>query len=370
SINIGDLDGDGLMDLVIGNFYQGNCLSVLQRNSPRGVEISVQPDSLTFGWVRAGTSDTLVLTISNAGTTDSLRISSIVPSKSVFSARPEALVIPPLGSRPISVVYSPKIPGNDSARLAIASNDTSTAVWNVPLSGRSYAITDRPIIKAIVPVSYGDVRIVWFRSIFDSVGAADPVTQYSIWREVPPGTAPGITAQLSVPRPASLSAIDPLWDFIETVPAIELNQYAAVVPMFPAGMIAPPWCTFMVAAQTRSQQVYLSLPDSVQGDPSGVPITIVREGTTQVPRAVVLNQNYPNPFNPSTVIDYGLPRRENVSLVVYNLLGQAVARLVDEVQDAGYYHVRFDGSHLASGAYFCRLRAGENVRTERILLLK
>jgi len=370
SINIGDLDGDGLMDLVIGNFYQGNCLSVLQRNPSRTVQILVQPDSLAFGWVREGTSDTLVLTISNVGTTDTLHVSSIFPSKSVFVARPVALVIPPLGSRPISVIYSPNTPGKDSASLAIASDDTLNALWNVPLRGTAYALTDKPIIKAIVRVSYSDVRIVWLRSIFDSLGTADPVTQYSIWREVPPGAAPGITGHPGVPRPASLSAVDPLWEFIETVPAIELNQYAAVVPLSPPGVVVPAWCTFMVAAQSRSQQVYLSLPDSVQGDPVGDPTAVPREGTMQIPRVVVLNQNYPNPFNPSTVVEYGLPGRESVSLIVYNLLGQEVARLVDEIQNAGYYHVRFDGSHLASGVYFCRLRAGENVRTERILLVK
>jgi len=83
-----------------------------------------------------------------------------------------------------------------------------------------------------------------------------------------------------------------------------------------------------------------------------------------------LAQNYPNPFNPSTTIRYGIPMRSNVSLIVYNTLGQRVTTLVNEPQDAGYHEVKFDGSALASGVYFYRLRAGTYVDTKRLLLLR
>ena len=92
-------------------------------------------------------------------------------------------------------------------------------------------------------------------------------------------------------------------------------------------------------------------------------ITSVRPSPPGAPAIFALSQNYPNPFNPKTTIDYDLPRRERVSLKVFNALGQEVLTLVDEVQDAGYKSVSMDASNLVSAVYYCRLAAGEHVRT-------
>ena len=88
------------------------------------------------------------------------------------------------------------------------------------------------------------------------------------------------------------------------------------------------------------------------------------------PAAFELLQNYPNPFNPTTTIRYSLPQRSHVALTVYNTLGQCVATLVDETEEAGNHDVRFDGSGLASGVYYYRLRAGEYVATKRLVLVR
>jgi hypothetical protein len=99
-------------------------------------------------------------------------------------------------------------------------------------------------------------------------------------------------------------------------------------------------------------------------------VTSVERGTPRTGTESSLLQNYPNPFNPSTTIRYALPQRSHVSLTVFNTLGQTVATLVNESQEAGYHDVRFDGSGLASAVYFYRLRAGEYVATKRLLLVR
>jgi hypothetical protein len=95
---------------------------------------------------------------------------------------------------------------------------------------------------------------------------------------------------------------------------------------------------------------------------------VARAGSA--PSTIQLFQNYPNPFNPSTTILYSLQARTHVVLSVHNVLGQLVATLVNGSEDAGVHQVRFDGSILASGLYFYRLRAGDVVQTRKLLLLR
>jgi hypothetical protein len=99
-------------------------------------------------------------------------------------------------------------------------------------------------------------------------------------------------------------------------------------------------------------------------------ITSVGPPAAEAPLVYSLAQNYPNPFNPVTSIQYSVASRSAVTLTIYNALGQIVSTLVNDVQDPGPHVVKFDGSNLASGVYFYRLRAGGFVATKRLLLLK
>ncbi|HUI65030.1 MAG TPA: S41 family peptidase [Bacteroidota bacterium] len=89
-----------------------------------------------------------------------------------------------------------------------------------------------------------------------------------------------------------------------------------------------------------------------------------------LPKEFTLAQNYPNPFNPSTTIQYALPRRSHVTLSVYNTLGQCISTLVDAMQEAGFYEVKFSGTGLSSGVYFYRIQAGNYVKTMKLIVLK
>ena len=94
------------------------------------------------------------------------------------------------------------------------------------------------------------------------------------------------------------------------------------------------------------------------------------EEIKNAPADFVLNQNYPNPFNPSTVISYQLPVSGNVTLKVYDVLGNEVATLVNDEKPAGKYEIRFDASLLSSGIYFYTLKAGSFIETKKLMLLK
>ncbi|HSW54359.1 MAG TPA: LamG-like jellyroll fold domain-containing protein [Ignavibacteriaceae bacterium] len=83
-----------------------------------------------------------------------------------------------------------------------------------------------------------------------------------------------------------------------------------------------------------------------------------------------LEQNFPNPFNPSTIIKYQVSSISNVSLKVYDVLGNEVATLVNEQKPAGSYEVKFNAAGLSSGIYFYKLQAGSMVETKKMILMK
>lgn len=83
-----------------------------------------------------------------------------------------------------------------------------------------------------------------------------------------------------------------------------------------------------------------------------------------------LKQNYPNPFNPETTIEYITLENEHVLLTIYDIRGREMAVLVDTFQNAGTYLIKFDGSKLASGIYFAKLKAGTNLKINKMILSK
>ena len=95
------------------------------------------------------------------------------------------------------------------------------------------------------------------------------------------------------------------------------------------------------------------------------------------PQEFMLDQNYPNPFNPNTTIHFELPKESHVTFKVYNILGQEVLTVLNEVKVAGRYDIRLDGSELSSGVYFYRIQvypasggAGTFIDTKKMILLK
>jgi flagellar hook assembly protein FlgD len=96
---------------------------------------------------------------------------------------------------------------------------------------------------------------------------------------------------------------------------------------------------------------------------------------SDIPTEFSLHQNYPNPFNPTTTITYALPKKEDVTLTIFNSLGRKIRTLVNEQQVAGNYEIKWDGTDdngkaVPSGIYFYQLKAGTFTETKKMTLMK
>jgi hypothetical protein len=103
--------------------------------------------------------------------------------------------------------------------------------------------------------------------------------------------------------------------------------------------------------------------------------TAVQPARGQSPYSFELNQNYPNPFNPETMIEYRIPKASFVKLMIYNIVGQNIATLVDMKQSMGVYSVKWDGKddagrRVSSGVYFYRLEADGFVKVKKLAYLR
>ncbi|MFI5251754.1 MAG: T9SS type A sorting domain-containing protein [Bacteroidota bacterium] len=143
--------------------------------------------------------------------------------------------------------------------------------------------------------------------------------------------------------------------------SIPVSNKISVYHISPDGYISPP----VVAGHPGDTGIVISI------------VTSVKERETGIPSGYRLYQNYPNPFNPSTVINYDVANTSHVQMTLVNVIGQVVAELINQNQQAGKYSATVDASNLPSGVYFYRMEvlpAQPNsqpiVSTRKMVLLK
>ena len=156
--------------------------------------------------------------------------------------------------------------------------------------------------------------------------------------------------------------------------ALTGNDGGFILDEMPAG-------EFKVSATSTAGESEQQVPVSV-GNGRSVANVVLTLGTTsvaetaaEIPTKFELEQNYPNPFNPETTIKYHVPVRVNVTVRVYNALGQELRTLVSSLQDAGVYTATWDGKdhngrQLSTGLYLFRLEAGDFVMTRKMAMVK
>jgi len=94
------------------------------------------------------------------------------------------------------------------------------------------------------------------------------------------------------------------------------------------------------------------------------------ENDLTAPNEFFLSQNFPNPFNPSTIINFSVPKQSNVTLIIYDVIGNEVTALVDEEKSIGNYSVEFSALNHSSGIYYYQMRTDGFIQTKKMILLK
>jgi hypothetical protein len=117
---------------------------------------------------------------------------------------------------------------------------------------------------------------------------------------------------------------------------------------------------------TTSQVEYPNFFINMSGE--GLPIN--HQDDNQISQAITLHGNYPNPFNPETTISYDVTNYGNVVLAIFNLKGELVAELVNEIQSAGSYQVVWQAEDMSSGMYLAHLISDNQIAEQKMILLK
>ncbi len=146
------------------------------------------------------------------------------------------------------------------------------------------------------------------------------------------------------------------------------------------GLVAIPAYDAVNIAPNDSMIIYFGFSSDVseEGIISGIneaqakyqTITSVRNSDNNIPNNFTLNQNYPNPFNPSTQISFSIPQNQNVTLKIFNALGQEISTLINTEIKAGNYKFDFNASNLPSGIYFYNLTTENFTSTKKMMLIK
>ena len=345
----------------------------------REKEISVQPEIIEFGSFSSDDSASAVLTIENKGINELTvsEISSVTPN--VIFAEVLPIKIAGMGSKTIPLKYFATGLGAKTDTLFITSDDPVRPVLTVPCNANlelPFSIVDNETAG-----SYFESG-TWSTSVAQAYGAS---SRYGGLNKTPKNSATFKTVLKHTG----------LYDIFEIVPVTVNSSNKALYILSVNGIPKDSlyvdqnlgsgnWVKLFNIELPKDVVVELKLTDTGLNTNANAVLradaakfSLVSETTnineqisSLLPHETKLEQNYPNPFNPTTSIQYEVASRQNVSLKVFDVLGNKIATLVNEVQNPGTYTAHFNANQLASGMYFYTLSSGKYNETKKFILLK
>ena len=348
------LDPDGTI-ADIGAFYFD------QSGAPPEPEISLSSNNLNFGEVAIGNTNDLELIVYNSGGAD-LELYDAYTSNPVFTTDFVVSTLAPGDSMIVIITFAPEEITNYSETLTIESNDDTVEVTLAGEGIGPVAVTMTPLNPPIIiPEIGGSFDFNAFGENFDVVSHT-----FDFWTLV------------LLPNVGGMEIMNVPGITLEAGGTISADRTQEVPDFAPAGTYTYfayigdyPWVVDHYDAFTFVKEGtdggYLGNTDDwlCTGAPFGG--ETIASG---IPETFALHTPYPNPFNPSTVISFELRDASFVELVVYDIQGREIARLIDGFQSAGVYEVTFNASELSSGVYFARLSAGKFQQTRKLLLIR
>jgi hypothetical protein len=254
-------------------------------------------------------------------------------------------------------VHQPDVTNGDSTAVAefYIYNDADTLSaasigfqWDFP-----NLVMDSAKMSTVIDTSFDVVKVLYRNNILDSTNFYR-IFQFSVARIFVPGLPAAPARQLAATY----------WFHVTDMTSTDTIKVDSLTFSTGTNRTFTDKYTVAYVPYWAGERIVLDVSD----------VTVINNG--QLPTEFALEQNYPNPFNPSTIVRFDVPKKSHVKLEVFNVLGQKVTTLVNEEKAPNSYEVPWDGlseggNQVASGIYFYRLTAGDNVvMTKKMMLLK